>query len=165
MRCLFLLIVCFISLIIRPATESELERIVRILPRRFPNIKLTYLSSRTYRGYARSTLNTEPYAYESGFAVKWLIEKQVQGAPILNFDKEKGPVQAPWLSWAAYLWTNGAVARADGMAFDESDFAQDGTHESPSGQQKVGNLLMTFYSTDPTATPWFIKGSPGGNSR
>src|SRR5207253_9987206 len=46
--------------------ESELTRIVRIFPERFPNAKLVYLSSRTYGGFARTPLNPEPYAYESG---------------------------------------------------------------------------------------------------
>ena len=63
--------------------EEELVRIVQILPERFPNAKLVYLSSRTFGGYAKTLLNPEPYAYESGFSVKWLIERResLKGTP------------------------------------------------------------------------------------
>ena len=138
--------------------EGELAKIVQILPKRFPNVKLCYLSSRTYGGYATTGLNPEPYAYESGFSVKWLIERQIQGDRELNFDKSKGDVRAPWLSWGAYLWTNGKQPRSDGVRFESTDFTDsDGTHQSPSGQTKVGNLLLDFFKTDSTTKPWFVK--------
>lgn len=35
--------------------------------------------------------------------------------------------------------------------------ANDGTHPSPtSGVQKVAGLLLDFFTTDPTARPWFL---------
>ena len=61
--------------------RDELRQVVRVMRRRFPNLKLVYLSSRTYGGYAKTPLNPEPYAYESGFSVKWLIEEQLKGDP------------------------------------------------------------------------------------
>jgi Cu/Ag efflux protein CusF len=137
--------------------QGELTRIVQLLPARFPNLKLVYLSSRTYAGYARSSLNPEPYAYESGFAVKWLIEQQLKGDPSLNYDPAKGPVKAPWLGWGPYLWANGLTKRADGFFYEESDFGNDGTHQSPSGQQKIGKLLLQFFKTDATTRPWFLE--------
>ena len=40
----------------------------------------------------------------------------------------------------------------------EADFSPaDGTHESPSGQRKVGQLLLRFFKTDPTTRGWFLK--------
>src|SRR5262249_13574578 len=69
--------------------QGELRKIVQVLAKRFPNVKLVYLSSRTFAGYARSRLNPEPYAYESGFSVKWLIEEQLKGDAALNFDSGK----------------------------------------------------------------------------
>ncbi len=136
--------------------QEELARIVRLLHARFPNLQLVYLSSRTYGGYARTPLNPEPYAYESGFAVKWLIEQQLNGDPALNFDPGKGPVNAPWLSWGPYLWANSAARRKDGLSYEESDFATDGTHPSASGRQKVAGLLLQFFKTDTTAREWFL---------
>jgi hypothetical protein len=137
--------------------RDELANIVRLLPDRFPNAKLAYLSSRTYGGYARTALNPEPYAYESGFAVRWLIEQQLKGDPELNYDPARGKVRAPWLSWGPYLWANGMTKRADGFFYAATDFANDGTHHSAAGQQKVGGELLRFFKTDPTTRPWFVR--------
>jgi hypothetical protein len=135
--------------------QAELKEIVQLLHTRFPDMKLVYLSSRTYAGYARTPLNPEPYAFESGLSVKWLIEEQLKGEAKLNFDPAKGPVRAPWLSWGPYLWANGSSRRLDGFAYEESDFGGDGTHPSPAGQRKVAELLLKFFKTDSTARPWF----------
>ncbi len=138
--------------------QAELARIVQIFPARFPNAKLVYLSSRTYGGYATTGLNPEPYAFESAFSVKWLIEQQIDGDKSLNFDPARGEVKAPWLSWGPYLWANGSTPRKDGFAYEPADFtANDGTHQSPSGQRKVGELLLKFFETDSTTKPWFTK--------
>lgn len=137
--------------------QSNYESIARILISKYPNMKIAYYSSRTYAGYATSTLNPEPYAYESGFAVKWLIEKQINGDPSLA---PTGPTpQAPWLAWGPYLWGDGMTARNDGLVWECTDFQSDGTHPSPSGRQKVANLLLSFFKTDPTATAWFLQPS------
>jgi hypothetical protein len=137
--------------------QRELAKIVQLLPARFPNCKLVYLSSRTYGGYARTPLNPEPYAYESAFSVKWLIEQQLKGDPALNYDPAKGKVTAPWLSWGPYLWANGSRKRADGFSYDERDFGPDGTHPSASGVAKVAELMLQFFKTDITTRPWFVR--------
>jgi hypothetical protein len=136
--------------------EEELAQDVRVARERFPNLKLAYLSSRIYAGYAVTPLNPEPFAYESGFAVKWLIERQIEGAPDLNFDPARGPVKAPWLAWGPYLWADGTRPRSDGLTYDQSDLALDGTHPAPSGREKVARLLLDFFKTDATARPWFL---------
>src|SRR5262249_61929065 len=105
----------------------------------------------------RTRLNPEPYAYESGFSVKWLIEKQLAGDRELNHDPDRGKVRAPWLSWGPYLWANGTTKRADGFWYDQSDFAGDGTHPSAAGQRKVAGELLKFFKSDTTARPWFVK--------
>jgi hypothetical protein len=144
--------------------QGQLGKIVRILPRWFPNVKLAYLSSRTYGGWAKPRPdgtppgNREPYSYETGFAVKWLIEEQLKGDPALNYDASKGPVLAPWLSWGPYLWANGPEPRSDGFRFALEDFMEnDRMHESPVGQRKIGNLLLHFFKTDPTTRGWFLR--------
>jgi hypothetical protein len=144
--------------------QAQLTRIVQILPKRFPNVRLAYLSSRTYGGWAQPAPgraapgNSEPFSYETGFAVKWLIEQQLKGDPALNCDPKKGEVKAPWLSWGAYLWANGTTPRADGVRFEYDDFSErDRMHESPAGQRKVGNLLLQAFKTDPTARLWFLR--------
>jgi Cu/Ag efflux protein CusF len=137
--------------------EGELGHIVRILPGRFPNVKLVYLSSRTFGGHATSGLNPEPYAYESAFSVKWLIEKQIKGDVDLAFESDKGTAKAPWLSWGPYLWANPAYKRADGFSYAESDFTpNDGTHLTAAGQDKIGRLMVQFFQNDTTSRTWFL---------
>jgi hypothetical protein len=138
--------------------QGELKKIVQVIAKRYPNAKLCYLSSRTYGGYAKTPLNPDPYAYESAFSVKWLIEEQIKGDKELNYDPAKGAVKGPWLSWGPYLWANGSTKRADGFSYTEADFAGDGTHESPSGQEKVGRELLKFFTSDSTTKPWFTRG-------
>ena len=136
---------------------DELVKIARVLHDRFSNMKLAYVSSRTYGGYAKTNLNPEPFAYETGFAVKWLVERQIQGKDDLNSDAAKGKVRSPWLSWGPYLWGSGPTARSDGLVWEPSDFTtQDGTHPTDSGRRKVADILLKFFTTDPTASPWFL---------
>ncbi len=138
------------------ALTNDLETIVGILAQRYPNVRVVYLSSRIYAGYASTALNPEPYAYESGFAVQWLIGKQIQGDAALNADPARGTVRAPVLLWGPYLWADGLNRRADGLIWRCEDFEADGTHPGPVGRQKVANLLMAFFKTDPTARRWFM---------
>jgi Cu/Ag efflux protein CusF len=138
--------------------EAELTKIVQLLPGRFPNVKLVYLSSRIYGGYATTPLNPEPYAYESGFSVKWLVEAQLKGKPGLNFDPAKGVVKAPWLSWGPYIWANGTANKGSGgLSYEPGDFRDDGTHPSDSGVAKVAKEILHFFKTDITTKPWFVR--------
>jgi len=142
-----------------PVEVKELQRDItatlQVMHDKFPNLKVTYLSSRTYGGYATSPLNPEPHAYESGFAVKWVIADQIAGKPDLNYDPAKGPVRAPWLEWGPYLWADGVKASKSGLSYVRGDYAEDGTHPSMSGRMKVAMRLMDFMKTDVTARVWF----------
>lgn len=116
----------------------------------FPNLRIVYFGSRTYGGYATSGLNPEPYAFESAFAARWLIERQMRGDPELALTR------APLLLWGPYLWADGTRGRKiDGLIWERSDFVADGVHPSAAGRQKVADLLMNFLTTDPLAKPWF----------
>lgn len=140
--------------------EEHIEFIVQRAKKQFPNLRIAYLSSRIYAGYASTQLNPEPYAFEGAFSVRWLIEKQIKGDAALNFDSTKGEVKAPILLWGPYLWTNGPKGRSiDDLKWAREDVANDGTHPSPSGQKKVAELLLKFFKTDPTAKGWFLKPS------
>ncbi len=133
----------------------HLARIVRILKVKFPNIQLAYFTSRIYAGYATTTLNPEPYAYESGFAVRKVIERQLAGDPALNYDPGVGPVESPWLAWGPYLWADGLTPRSDGLTWACSELATDGTHPSATGQMKVADSLLAFFRWDATTAPWY----------
>jgi hypothetical protein len=139
-----------------PAAAVQLKNdtvvVLRNLAGRFPNLKLAYLSSRIYGGYATTPLNPEPYAYEGGIAMRWVIEEQLSGR--LPFT---GPARvSPWIAWGPYLWADGLKPRSDGLTWACGDFEVDGTHPTVSGAQKVADRLRAFFSTDPTARPWFI---------
>jgi hypothetical protein len=136
--------------------QEELTNIVQLMHQRFPSLKMVYLSSRIFGGYAKTRLNPEPYAYESAFSVKWLIERQIKGDAALNFDPAKGAAKAPWLSWGPYLWANGMTKRTDGLFWTEDDLGDDGTHPSPAGRHKVAEQLLRFFKNDSTAKPWFL---------
>jgi hypothetical protein len=138
--------------------RGELARIMNLMHGRFPNLKLVYISNRIYGGWAKTRLNPEPYAYETSFAVKWVIEQQLKGDPALNFDPRRGEVKSPWLSWGPDLWANGTTPRQDGFHYVLGDLrADDGTHEEVQGQDKVGRELLKFFATDATTRSWFAR--------
>ena len=142
------------------ALQSQYETMMQTMLTLFPNLKLVYFSSRVYGGYSNgvgSPDNPEPYAYEVGFAVKWAIQDQINGAANLNYNPANGPVVAPWMSWGPYYWSNGMLGRNDGLVWDCEDFSADGTHPSSTyGQLKVASPLLAFLKTDNTATPWYL---------
>jgi hypothetical protein len=134
--------------------------ILRKLKERFRNLRIAYLSSRIYGGYATTQLNPEPYAYESAFSVRWLIEEQTKGDPNLNWDPHKGRLKSPLLLWGPYLWADGVKGRkSDDLVWKREDLGGDGTHPSTSGRLKVARMLLKFFETDPNAKPWFLKSS------
>ena len=115
---------------------------------RFPNLRIAYLSSRIYGGYATTPLNPEPYAYESAFAARWLIQKQIAGDRELQFDDRGGAAKAPLLLWGPYLWADGVKGRkSDKLVYRRDDLAQDGTHPSQAGREKVAQLMLEFFKT------------------
>ncbi len=149
-----------------PATDADayvllaqLGDIVRAVRVRYPNVSQVFLSSRIYAGYASTPLNPEPYAYESGFAVKWLIEAQITqsaGGPI---DPIAGDLNlegvAPWLAWGPYIWADGVNPAPGGVNYVCADFQDDGTHPSATGQEKVADQLLGFMLNSPATMPWF----------
>lgn len=134
--------------------KDDTAEILRMLKRRFPNLKLAYLSSRSYAGYAGTELNPEPFAYEGAFAVRGLIQDQINGIESLSYATGK----APLLLWGPYLWADGEKGRKAGdLVYKREDYRDDGTHPSDSGRQKIAEQLVKFFTTDPTATGWFLK--------
>jgi hypothetical protein len=142
------------------ALQADLEAILQNLKTRYPNLQIAFLSSRTRSYTYERGLSPEPLAFETGFAVKWLIEKQIDHHPDLNFDPAQGAVRAPYLTWGPYLWSDGENPRSDGQVWLAEDMTEDCTHPSTQGQKKVAELLLTFFKTDSLAAPWFLAGTP-----
>ncbi len=138
--------------------QANLETVLRMLQVEFPNLKFAFLSSRTRSyGVVGEGSSPEPIAYETGFAVKWLIEKQISGDPSLNYDINQGPVLAPLVVWGPYLWVDGLTPRSDGLIWTCGDLQADFNHPSASGVTKVGDQLVSFFKTDPLTRPWFLR--------
>jgi PKD repeat protein len=155
--------------------EIEYGQILRALKLRYPNLRQCFLTSRAYGGFAEYpfSANPEPWAYETGFAVKWVIEDQIdqmagqgqddQGGN-LDYGDPEGPDfgVAPWVAWTSYLWAAGTTPRSDGFFWTPEDFEQEGGdrhHPTPSGAEKVADLWMEFFKTSPYTTPWFLESS------
>jgi hypothetical protein len=138
--------------------QVDLQAIAQNLLIRYPNIKIAFYSSRT-RSYHvwDSGLSPEPAALENGFSVKWMVERQLDGDPSLNYDPDAGPVMAPWLSWGPYLWADGSNPRSDGFTWLQRDLIADCTHPSPAGREKIACLLLEFFSSDTTSVGWFLE--------
>ena len=125
--------------------EADTAAVLKNARKKFPNLRIAYLGSRIWAGNARGGLNPEPYAYESAFGVRHLIQKQ-------SID------EAPLLLWGPYLWAEGEKGRKlDDIKYLKDDFAGDGTHPSRSGQEKVASQLLAFFTTNPLAKSWFAK--------
>jgi len=130
------------------ALKGHMVGLLKQLKQRFPEVRLVYLSSRIYAGNATTHLNPEPYAYESAFVVRWLIQDQIKGSL----------PKSPLLLWGPYLWADGEKGRKiDDLVWKPEDLGPDGTHPSVRGQRKVAELLLRFMKTDPTAKVWFTK--------
>jgi hypothetical protein len=135
---------------------AQFFRIVQIIKQKLPNVRQVFFSSRIYGGYASTTLNPEPYAYENAFAIKRVIERQLAGDPALNYDAANGAVVAPWLSWGPYLWADGLNPRSDGLTWACSELnPTDGTHPSTTGRLKVADSLLAFVRRDAATAPWY----------
>lgn len=132
--------------------EADTIKVLHNLKVRFPNLRIAYLGSRIYGGYATTGLNPEPYAYEGAFAVRHLIQRQMSG------DEELAVSKSPLLLWGPYLWAEGEKGRkTDDLKYIKDDFGGDGTHPSDSGREKVAKLLLEFFAANALAKSWFAK--------
>jgi len=131
---------------------------------RYPNVKIIYNSTKGYMyATAADGFNgipgspVEPWNHDLGWSVKWAIEDQINGVSNVR----------PWLAWGPYFWSygDGTPRHWDGFVWTCADVMDNGTniHPSPSGMDKMSAMLIDFFTTDPTATPWFL-GSGGGTT-
>ena len=140
---------------------QRIGAIARTLKQRYPNLRQVFISSRSYGGFT-NVGSPEPFAYETGFATKWVVEAQIRqlsGGAIDPRAGDLGQGAAPWLAWGAYIWAgNASQPRRDGFFWSRSDFEEDGIHPSTSGETKAGGMLLRFFKTTPQTSCWFLAG-------
>lgn len=137
--------------------QQDTQAVLQNAQARFPNLRIAYLGSRIYAGYSLGPLNPEPYAYESAFVVRWLIQAQIKGEPALRYDDAAAPAKVPLLLWGPYFWADGTTPRrSDGLVWERQDLGGDGVHPSDSGRRKVAEMLLRFFTQDPLARTWFV---------
>jgi hypothetical protein len=146
--------------------KKHLGSMMRAMKARYPNLQIVYLSSAVYGGYATTGWAREPYAYESGFAPRWLILQQIdQERSGFLTDTRIGRLEysrgtAGWLAWGPYLWANGTTPRGDGLTWARADFGADGDSVSAAGAHKIALSLIQFLTTEASARPWMWSAQP-----
>jgi hypothetical protein len=83
------------------------------------NVRQMFVHARIYAGYSNgiNPLNPEPFAYEQGLALKWIVQSQIDEVyyhkspifPVGSLNFTSNPPVAPWIDWGTYLWANGAT--------------------------------------------------------
>ncbi len=134
--------------------QATWRTMLETLKAKFPNAVLCFNTTDPYHGY--SDQNYEPWVYEQGFALKWVLEEQIYGAA-LNYDPVAGPVTAPWCAWADYPWADGINARADGLDWicpDDVDYL--GVHPSATGAEKLATRQVNALFHNSACWPWLI---------
>lgn len=147
------------------AVYREQEEFIQLLQRirtTFPNLKVVYVTGRNTTQYVAPKPNDdglvkhlEPRAYYNSWMWKWLIEAQMNETdPRLDWHGDDR--KAPLVAWAAPFWTNGAAPNSIGHTWLPEDVEADGVHPSTIGEEKIGKLLVTFFSTDSYTKQWFL---------
>ena len=136
--------------------ETLLGDVIRSARRATPTCSASSSRAAATPATPSRTLNPEPYAYESGFAVKWIVQAQIDqmanGGMIV--DPRAGDLTTTPASrrGSAGVRTSGPTARSprgsDGLIWLPEDFQPDDlTHPSTSGETKVGTMLRDFFRT------------------
>ncbi len=141
------------------ALQADITAILQIARHHYPNLRIVYLSSRTFGGWSgRASGSPEPYAYESGFGTRWVVQSQIKGDAQLNYDPARGPVKTPLVFWGPYLWARGdSPRRLDGLTWTQNDVRADQLHPNESGCRKTTTLLLNFFKTNEGTRRWLLK--------
>lgn len=149
----------------RDSIEKKVQLALAAMLIEYPNLKLVYVGSPYYAGYADPTYEMytsihEPGSYRCGFGFKAAIEKQIMGNPMYKYT-DPGKV-VPYMTWGPYLWTDGNIPRDyDGLFWDcEDDFRVDGGgfHLNGAGKDKLAEILNDFFKTDTLSEIWYNDG-------
>lgn len=140
---------------------EDYRQLLSVVRQLFPNVQMVYLNQRAYAGYVDTTPGRIgkglhfPRDYYNGWAIKWLIEKQLNNEQGFRY---QSPEEIPFVDWAESFWADGSVPRNDGLYYDcMTDFGGDGLHLSLAGEQKTGGILFNYFKQDSIARLWFYR--------
>ena len=116
--------------------------ILRAARTHYPNLKMVFFNSRTSGAWTHDTQvpagNPEPFAFESGLAMKWTVAAQLAQETGAGIDPLAGNLgygssgPAAWIDWSVYNWANANVPRGDSLTWPKTQFdPDDGIHEVP----------------------------------
>ncbi len=124
--------------------QSDLAAVLEHCVKLYPNLRIAYLTTDGFRHFT----GFEPHVWQEAFAVKWLIEAQIEGKEGTAFqDAPDRPRRLPWLSWGLYIWDN---------TWDRSYFT-DGVHPAAKARQIFVTACMKHLRADSVAQPWMFK--------
>ncbi len=143
---------------------DQLYDLCKTIKVKFPSVKFIHLSSRPYSGYIDPTETSlgmghiTPRDYIHGWAVKFLIERQINGSAGYAFTGAHSEI--PALVWSSYLWSDGTTANSDGLSWECTDFESDGFSLATSGSEKAGRSLHFQFSQDQLSMGWYTRPVP-----
>ncbi|MEP6682501.1 MAG: hypothetical protein ABJA35_04540 [Parafilimonas sp.] len=132
--------------------KNELETALRVFKVKFPNLKVVYVLGRTRTFGNQALWNREPSPYYFGWAAKWAIEDQINGAPGTEYKGAKAV--APMITWGWYEWADSLPRKTDGFYWRQSE-TKDGLHATPEGQDTLATRFQNFLLTDKYAKNWY----------
>lgn len=142
---------------------EEFKTLLTTMKQLYPNLQLCYMTARAYSGYADPAIGSSvgkgllfPRDYLNGWAIKWLVEKQINGDTGYEFEGVSAPL--PFVTWGTYHWADGSVQRNDGLQWlCDLDIGGDGLHLSASGEIKSGQIMFDYFTGDETTQPWILQ--------
>ncbi|GAB1429943.1 hypothetical protein MASR2M18_07760 [Ignavibacteria bacterium] len=142
--------------------RDEFLTLLQTLHILYPNIKICYITARAYSGFIDISPGAtvgkgllHPRDYYNGWAIKWIIEKQMSGDNAYAYEGANAVI--PFVTWGSYHWTDGSRKRGDGFSIDcQTDIGEDGLHLSAAGEMKIGALMYSYFTNDEAAKPWLF---------
>lgn len=119
---------------------------LELIKKNFPNVRIVFISDRAYGGYISEKSAfplREPAAWYTSWAVKWVIEAQI------NHHEGFGTDSIPFIDWGPTLWTDGIAGDAQGYTWSCNDAGKGGIHPSAIGRAKEASRLYIFLRDHP----------------
>lgn len=126
------------------------------IKQKFPNVKVLYLlgRTRTFNNASNNATpwNTEPSPYYFGWACKWAIEDQINGAAGTQYKGVNKVV--PIITWGFYEWADSLPRKTDNFYWRASE-TKDGLHSNDAGEDTLATRFQNFLLTNSYSKVWY----------